>query len=136
MKARVTLLLLETVSVMDRITICFAGLMGEIAVLGRTSFVLIVPEAHAFAMKLAVINVQVNDCSLKISYIVFYGSESGTCPWGKNGICDGLNNNEKCNFDDGDCCLEVTNCINCAGTTCKCHETLYGHCSGKVNISM
>ena len=36
-------------------------------------------------------------------------------------ICDGIANNEACNYDDGDCCLTEINKI-CYGDDCICHE--------------
>ncbi len=53
---------------------------------------------------------------------------SGTCQYGGDGHCDGENNNQACNYDDGDCCLEWTNCDYCEENSCFCHETNLANC--------
>ncbi len=52
-----------------------------------------------------------------------------TCPFGGDLICDGANNVEMCNFDDGDCCLEIADCSYCSGDYCLCQDTGQNHCS-------
>ncbi len=63
----------------------------------------------------------------------------GTCPYGGDGWCHGPNNNEECNYDDGDCCLESANmCGYCEDNyDCLCHETglLYCNNLGKTKSS-
>ncbi len=55
-------------------------------------------------------------------------SFSGTCPRGNDGICDVKNNCEFCDFDNGDCCLTVSDCSKCELDYCNCHETGESHC--------
>ncbi len=55
----------------------------------------------------------------------------GTCPSGLDGHCNGQNNNPECNYDDGDCCLEFSDCRSCLGDQCICHSTGMDHCHGK-----
>ena len=43
--------------------------------------------------------------------------------WSGNGFCDDENNNDKCNFDGGDCCLDVVDKHYCS--KCVCHENTY-----------
>ncbi len=54
----------------------------------------------------------------------------GTCHFGGDGICHGVANYEYCNFDDGDCCLEPSNCEKCVDN-CICATTGYPHCKIK-----
>ncbi len=54
-----------------------------------------------------------------------------TADWINDTFCDDENNNEKCQFDGGDCCqsnqtIDCTYCIDCV-----CNETLQSHCDGK-----
>ncbi len=53
-----------------------------------------------------------------------------TCLFGGDGACDGENNNLACNYDDGDCCLQVSHCKwnSCVGDDCICHLTGDSHC--------
>ena len=40
----------------------------------------------------------------------------GVLKWMKDGFCDDMNNNEACNYDEGDCCGTLTNkkfCVEC-----------------------
>ena len=37
-----------------------------------------------------------------------------------NGYCDDENNNDECNFDGGDCCLDIVETYFC--TICQCFE--------------
>ena len=40
----------------------------------------------------------------------------GVLRWIKDGFCDDMNNNEDCNYDDGDCCGTLANkkfCVDC-----------------------
>ncbi len=48
-----------------------------------------------------------------------------------DGVCDAFNNNARCGFDGGDCCLgEETKCSECQGIWCKCHTTGEQSCDG------
>ncbi len=50
-----------------------------------------------------------------------------------NGQCDDMLNNDKYEYDGGDCCLEVGDCTSCY--YCKCHETgLRMQCQSKALI--
>ncbi len=46
-----------------------------------------------------------------------------------NGVCDGFNNNDNCEYDSGDCCLEEAKCTNCLGDDCICNSTGLSHCT-------
>ncbi len=46
-----------------------------------------------------------------------------------DGYCHTINNNERCSFDGGDCCLGgEALCLNCYAKWCDCHETGARHC--------
>ncbi len=62
-------------------------------------------------------------------------SDTVTCPRGRNGYCNWENNNDACNFDDGDCCLDHANCEHCIGNNCVCHETGRSHCGNQKKQS-
>ena len=48
-----------------------------------------------------------------------------------DGLCDGVNNNNKCEFDGGDCCIEDDEeCLRCYGDFCNCHLTGNRMCGG------
>ena len=48
----------------------------------------------------------------------FYQDYGGISYWIRDGFCDDINNNEACDYDDGDCC-ETTNKNFCVQCICK-----------------
>ena len=48
----------------------------------------------------------------------------GIADWMGDTFCDDINNNEKCNYDDGDCCGFSMNYNFCIDCTCKCKLNL------------
>ncbi len=44
----------------------------------------------------------------------------GKVDWINDGFCDDMNNNEDCNYDDGDCCGVNKNKNYCVKCECKC----------------
>ncbi len=50
-------------------------------------------------------------------------------------FCDGENNNEACEYDGGDCCIEGIDCTFCdeAAGTCDCNETEAPKCGNSLN---
>ena len=48
----------------------------------------------------------------------------GVADWMGDTFCDDINNNEKCNYDDGDCCGFSMNYNFCIDCTCKCKLNL------------
>ncbi len=76
-----------------------------------------------------------------VNFLLFFYYNSGTCPFGGDGDCDGDHNNQECNYDDGDCCLSNPRCayfdaddvfqakVNlCTGSSCLCHISEQNHC--------
>ncbi len=51
-----------------------------------------------------------------------------------DGVCTGNLNNEECGFDGGDCCLQASNCKDCYGEQCHCHDTGLANCPSSLNI--
>ena len=43
-------------------------------------------------------------------------------------LCDGINNNKKCQYDGGDCCLPFGGCEFCFQAECICHLDQIKHC--------
>ncbi len=68
------------------------------------------------------------DLDLSYSTLLRIQKNAGTCDGGANEMCESRNNNEECNYDDGDCCLLPANCLYCwRDVNCTCHTT------GKLN---
>ncbi len=74
-----------------------------------------------------------NFCTGKVNFhlgeVIYFMSRVATCPYAGDLNCNGENNNQGCNFDDGDCCLEETNCQFCQGDECLCHEIGESQCT-------
>ncbi len=48
-------------------------------------------------------------------------------------LCDGYNNEERCDYDGGDCCSGADPyCLQCSGANCICHETGEKMCLGNI----
>ncbi len=120
---------LETDFVLDTITMNGVATMLESAALERTRIAGIACRNLVSVMRLTLPYVQVCKQAC-ISCFLFTYLLSGTCQYGGDGECDGGNNDQTCNFDDGDCCLEPTDCFNCEGDECICHLTGLDHCAG------
>ena len=43
----------------------------------------------------------------------------GVLNWISDGFCDDMNNNEACNYDEGDCCGTLSNEKFCVDCQCK-----------------
>ncbi len=96
----------------------------------KTPIAIIAKGFGATATRLANIDVQVTLAIFVVELICTFVCYPGTCPAGNDHNCDGRNNMPECNYDDGDCCLEITNCNECHGDECICHETGQSHCMG------
>ena len=59
------------------------------------------------------------------------------CPEKGDGYCDGGHNIPECEYDGGDCCLEITDCQYCFDLGCVCHATGEESCfsHGNTNTS-
>ncbi len=83
----------------------------------------IVPTATATALKPQALAASLKDCkscTRLLNGFIFLACDAD---YMLDGICDGENNNEHCNFDGGDCCDNTEDCGYCNGATCICHET-------------
>ena len=52
--------------------------------------------------------------------MIFIIDHGGKTAWIGDGFCDDMNNNQNCNYDDGDCCgakVKKNFCVECK---CKC----------------
>ena len=48
----------------------------------------------------------------------------GKVDWINDGFCDDMNNNNACNYDDGDCCGTLTDKRFCLECKCLCKSKL------------
>ena len=65
------------------------------------------------AVSLKFINVRFQS---KLKMSTFFSEYGGIAYWVGDGFCDDINNNEACNYDDGDCCglsMKENFCVDC-----------------------
>ncbi len=86
-----------------------------------------IANVQSRAQSMAAISGEECPASVGVDYLdLIYGTD--TCESAIDGFCQGINNNADCNFDDGDCCLDQSQCRLCVGDDCICHSTGNSHC--------